>query len=421
MRDDPFRIDVLRRHGARGAVVDELLAYTLNAFTNETCAVNGPFPLPDEPFVETWTQYIEIARHEGVFNCLRDRLVQLRFPIAHGMGQDAAYRRATRSGVRPRSERMGLGLAQPDALQLRVHTTPAGRIPVLIAGPRQDFVTLVRALTCRNEPKPIPASIGAAMVAGYNNWDRVRALRRAWEADAHAPGNGAEWTLAFRDIATRKELYQDRFIILSSGPYSATSAASVRLSEATWLDRSLRIRLEHECAHYFTRRVFGTMRSSLHDELIADFAGIRAAAGAFRADWQLRFLGLESESYRPGGRLENYRGDPLLSDAAFTVLQHLVRHATANLEGIEQSGAAGAPTVENTARTITTLARLALEELASDQALARFRHVLGAGGGRADGGARATGRDASRPRRRVDIASRPDSEHLDVLAPRAGS
>jgi len=26
-------------------------------------------------------------------------------------------------------------------------------VPVIVAGAREDFVTLVRALTCRNEPK----------------------------------------------------------------------------------------------------------------------------------------------------------------------------------------------------------------------------------------------------------------------------
>ena len=46
------------------------------------------------------------------------------------------------------------------------------------------------------------------------------------------------------------------------------------------------------------------MRNNLHDELIADYAGITAAIGHYRAAWFLRFLGLEDyPTYRPGGRL----------------------------------------------------------------------------------------------------------------------
>jgi hypothetical protein len=370
---DHFQAAVLRQHGAGGAVLDELLDYTANAFTRKQPVSDGPFPLPDEPFVDTWTQYLESARREGVFNCIRERLLQLRFPIAEGMSRDAAYLLATRRGVFSDAQ-TGLRLARPDALELRIHATPAGHIPVLIAGARPDFVRLVQALTCRNEPAPIPMSMGAVMVAGYNNWDRVRALRQAWEANRSGAGV-TDWTSAFREMATRKELYQDRFIILSTGPYSGITAEQLGLSEAAWLDCSLRIRLEHECAHYFTRRVFGTMRNSLHDELIADFVGMRAATGEFRADWQLRFFGLEWKGYRAGGRLENYRGQPALSDAAFIVLQRMVRLAALNLEAINRSGAAGAQTVHDKARTIMTLANLSLPELACDQALRRFRRV----------------------------------------------
>ena len=86
-------------------------------------------------------------------------------------------------------------------------------------------------------------------------------------------------------------------------------AADLGLAEAEWREMSLVIRREHECAHYFTRRLFGSMRNNLLDELIADYAGLVAATGRFRADWFLRFIGLEEfPRYRPGGRLDLYRG-----------------------------------------------------------------------------------------------------------------
>jgi hypothetical protein len=132
---------------------------------------------------------------------------------------------------------------------------------------------------------------------------------------------------------SQKEQYQDRFILLSEGPYSAVPAHELELDDEPWRKLSLVIRREHECAHYFTRRVFGSMRNHLLDELIADYCGIYAALGRFRADWFLRFVGLEKfPHYREGGRLQNYRGDPPLSDAAFTVLQAVVKVAAEKLE-----------------------------------------------------------------------------------------
>ncbi len=89
----------------------------------------------------------------------------------------------------------------------------------------------------------------------------------------------------------------------------------------------------HECTHYLALRIFGVMFDHPWDELIADYVGVATARGHYRADWALRFLGLEDPAkYRAGGRLENYRGRPPLSDAAFAVLQGLLRAAVVSLE-----------------------------------------------------------------------------------------
>ena len=212
---------------------------------------------------------------------------------------------------------------------------------------------------------PIPDAMGACIVGGFNNWDRLHALRREWEA-GRAFAEHADWASAFRAIVPQRELYQDRFIILSTGPYSAVPAAELGLGEAEWAEASLVIRREHECAHYFTRRAFGSMRNVLHDEIIADYCGITAAAGRFRADWFLRFMGLESfPAYRPGGRLENYRGDPPLSDPAFRVLQSLVHAAARTLEAWDRLQAAPPDDPAARAAAIVTLAGTSLEHLAA--------------------------------------------------------
>lgn len=360
--------EALRAFGARDAEMDELLAYTRNAFTAAgPVPLPAAFPLPDEPFVAAWEEYAALAGGGRGVEGLRPRLVQLLFDVAEGASGTEAYRAATRRGVPPAAGE-GLRLCAPGRVQVWVHPTPAGRIGVMVAEERADFVRLVQAFTRRNEPEPVPDSMGACMVAGYNNWDRVARLRRDW-ARAHPHAPEAEWAEAFRALVPRKELYQDRFILLSSGPYSAVPARALGLREGEWRARSLRLRLEHECAHYFTRRVLGSMRNALHDELIADFAGITAAAGRFRADWFLRFMGLEAfPAVRPGGRIHAYRGTPPLSEAAFAVVAALLVAAAHNVQALGDAGRLPARTLAERGSTLAALARTGLVELASARA-----------------------------------------------------
>ncbi len=356
------RADVLRAFGAGPAEVAELRAYNQSRFAEPGAVA---LPLPDEPFVAAWARYAQEARARGVLPVLREHLVQLRFPVSAGRSEDAAYQAAVRLGTLPEVTD-DLGLEDPDGLRLFIHPTPAGAVPVLLTERRRDFETLVRALTGKNEPVPLPASMGACMVGGYTNWGRVGELRRAWEAGEVQADGAGDWSAAFGVLRGRKELYQDRFILLSGGAYSGVPAAQMGLDPRAWSRASVTIRLEHECAHYFTRRVLGSMRNNLLDELMADYAGIVAAAGAYRADWFLRFMGLEgADGLRAGGRLGNYRGDPTLSDGAFAVLQGLVRAAARELERYDAGLGPDARTAEGRAGVLLALARLTLEEIAA--------------------------------------------------------
>jgi hypothetical protein len=358
------RAQVLRAFGAGPAERDELLAYNRSVF-----AAPGDvhLPLPDEPFVAAWTRYAAEARTRGVLPVLREHLVQLRFPVDAGRSADEAYRAATGRGIVPEGVD-GLMLEAPDGLRLFIHPTPAGAVPVLLTAHRADFEALVRALTRKNEPVPLPASMGAAMVGGYNNWGRVAELRRVWEAGEVQVDGAGNWNAAFQVLRARKELYQDRFILLSGGTYSGVPADAMGVEPDEWSRASITIRLEHECAHYFTRRVLGSMRNNLLDELIADYAGIVAAAGCYRADWFLRFCGLEGEDgCRADGRLWNYRGEPPLSDAAFAVLQRIVRAAARQVERYDAGLPPSARTPEGRARVLLTIASHTLEEIAGGE------------------------------------------------------
>lgn len=364
-----LRADVLAAHGASVAQIEELLAYNENVF--DSSGLKPPLNLPLEPelHVAAWMQYAAIAQEIGTFAALQPRLVQLQFPIQAGISQTEAYRSATRKGglTDPRSIATGLVLEQPDQLELLIHQSLAGAIPVLVANHRPDFVSLVQAIARRNEPDPVPDSMGACIVSGFNNWDRVRQYRHQWQAANPMNCFDRDWATEFQRLIPQKALYQDRFIILGDGPYSAVPASDMGLEETEWRRLSLTIRLEHECTHYFTYRTVGSMRNHLLDELIADYRGIVAATGRYQAEWFLRFIGLESfPDYREGGRLQNYRGQPPLSDSAFKVLAALVQSAARQLERFDVQHRSELQHPDQAALVILALTHLTLEELALD-------------------------------------------------------
>ncbi|MCP5150362.1 MAG: hypothetical protein H6983_24095 [Ectothiorhodospiraceae bacterium] len=364
------RREVLVGIGARGACLEQLLAYNESRFDTGSVSRDGPWPLPDEPFVETWAGYVARAAETGVLAALGADLVQLAFPIREGISTTPEYRAVVRRGEPPAATALasGLALRAPEALRLELRATAAGRVPVLVAPERDDFESLVRALVRRNEPVPIAPSLGAVMVAGYANWGRIRAHRRRWAAE-HPAGH---WPAEFERLTADPARYQDRFVIVSEGPYSAVPAAELGVGDATWRRLSLEIRIRHECTHYCTKRLLGSMRNNLLDEIVADFMALVGATGRFRADWFARFMGIEAAPLlRPGGRLELYRGDPPLDDEALATLGVLVARAAATLEAFAAAvtpddGPAG------DARLLLALATQSLEAIAAEDGLERL-------------------------------------------------
>ena len=119
------------------------------------------------------------------------------------------------------------------------------------------------------------------------------------------------------------------------------------------------------------------MQNNLLDELIADYRGIVAALGYYRADWFLQFMGLESyPDYRHSGRLQNYLGQPPLSDRAFEILQALVVAAAKNLEDFDRQYADQLKLARNQSSMLIALTYLTLEELASDKAFELLQTVF---------------------------------------------
>lgn len=361
---DAARRALLARAGAHGQILEELLAANAPRLSAALLSEGFVFPLPDEAQVEVWEEYVDEARRCGVLAALVGRVVQLSFPIQAGISQTPAYLAATRRGELT-TPRVGLELTTPDELQLELAASLGGRVPVLTAARREDFVTLVRALAGRNEPIGVPASMGACLVAGLANWDRVRRHRQRWQAAA-PDADEAAWGRELRALAERKELYQDRLVLLSRGPYSGVSAAELGLGEEQWEALSLRVRHAHECTHYLTLRVFGRLQHNVLEEVLADFAGVWEAFGEYPAALAQRLLGVDGpRGWREGGRLANYRGKPPLSDEALAVQADLVRAAIHTLATVATAHRDDLATPHALGSLLCRAVTLSLEELAA--------------------------------------------------------
>ncbi|AXG69016.1 hypothetical protein KORDIASMS9_01235 [Kordia sp. SMS9] len=298
--------------------VDELVVYAQHKFTNKNSTVHT---LPKE-FIETWERYHEEAQTAGAFATLKKYLVQLQFPITKGISQTEAYKNVTLRGKQKTGTNF-LQLQHPDEIELVLYESPMiGKIPVLIVPNTDDFTTIICALANKNEPKAFPASMGALCINGLNNWHRIHSLKAAW-LQKNPLGN---WNEFFKkQVAPKPHLYKDKIIVLSKKGYSGVQSHEVRMTDAAWKNASLIIRREHECAHIFTLQHYGSMANNMHDEIIADYAGITKVLGRFDKEWFLRFMGLENyPNYRNGGRLQNYQSPIALSEEAFKGLQMLI-------------------------------------------------------------------------------------------------
>ncbi|MDD3852447.1 MAG: hypothetical protein PHD40_02175 [Syntrophomonadaceae bacterium] len=302
---------------------EELLFLKENYFDHSQVPAWYEMPVQDEPFVEVWKEYIEDIQHMDFVEALSRRLVQLSFPIQEGMSKNSEYLSATRRGTSTQKMKAATGCEFQDisGIKIYLHKTMAGHIPVIETGNRKDFETLVRVFSHRNEPVTIPASMGACMIKGYNNWDRVSRYREKCGE-----------SFSFEHMKTQKELYQDTFLILTDAEYSGVPAHMLNLDTDEWRRLSVIIRREHESTHYFTLRFMGSARNHLLDEFIADYMGIVAAAGKYRADWFMAFMGLENyPKYRTGGRLTNYLQGVELSEEAFEELKKYINNAAENI------------------------------------------------------------------------------------------
>jgi hypothetical protein len=275
-----------------------------------------PIPMPDEPFVDAWKQYVHQSRDASPWEVLQKVFVQLAFPVRAEISRDPEYRHAVGRGAVPQSPRGGMVAKAPTCIRFELIQTLAGSVPLVILPDREDFVQFLQSVCYRNEPVMIPPSIGAQLIRGYNNWERFHNAR------AHG--------ISEAELIANKALYQDTFIVVSEGRYSGLKAESLGLEEKEWQRKSHVIRVSHERAHYVSRRFFGVIPDRITDELIADFSGMVASEGWFSANWFLTMMGLRGEPVNR--RLDWYLSRHPVSDAAFAALVELLERSALALE-----------------------------------------------------------------------------------------
>lgn len=328
-------------------------------------------PREQEPHITAWCNYAHHAQQTGAFSTLKQRLVQLQFPIQAGIENTKAYRDATRRGLPvDLSAAEGLVLEEPAKVRVDVYKGVMGYTPILQTRNRADFEKLVQALAKRNEPTFIPRSASLYFIAGFTNWDRIRTYQRQWMNEkAFTQLDEAalvrEWEAEFKKLAVRKNLYQDCFMV-SENWMPKIPAGEVGLSEESWRKVSDVIHNEYTAVHYYLARTrFSQRNLPVHNELIAYYVGLVRGIGEFRKDWVLRlwnpYFFEEAEAESSTSRLNN---------------EHLLARAVEHVALFDQKygnklrGSAGL------ALMIHTLDSLTFEDLVADNAVCQLKDAL---------------------------------------------
>ena len=170
----------------------------------------------------------------------------------------------------------------PSDVDIIIYNSFAGKIPILYVKDTNDFEHLVTNIVYNGERPDNISKTGASFVFGK--------------------------TVCF--------------IILSSKPYSNVSNEELGIDAEEWREKSMLLRRDHECTHYFTQQRYGIAENRLHDEVMADFIGMYNAFGFYKAEWFLRFMGIIKGG---GDRMVYYTKDmtPQVREAVAQILSQV--------------------------------------------------------------------------------------------------
>ena len=222
------------------------------------------------------------------------------FPVSDGVSKSFAYRRAVLLG-KEYTGTLDFTMCEKDRF-VRLDT-PVGTAEALLLYKRTDFEKCACALANRCEPRAFPKSVGAFMISGLTNWEKVRSgLTQHRECE----NNGLiDWE-RLRAVGCD---YKDKIILLSSGYYSGVAPETVGIREDEWIEKSITIRMYHELAHFVCRTRYPKNIDAIRDEIFADMVGIVAAFGYFDVDMAKKFLGISGTTISQEGRIRYYIKD----------------------------------------------------------------------------------------------------------------
>lgn len=230
---------------------------------------------------------------------LAEKFPQLYLPVEQNGKDSILYQNIVKRGYPYVSDRLLFTLDQKDFLEEL--SSPYGSVGVLYLNNRNDFERFIRIMVHRLEPVSIPASMGASMISGIIDWSKINAHRMEYEAAGHP-----DWNEEFKRFTQTKENYQTTLLVVGRGGYSALDYRDTPYSLPEWENISLRIRIYHEYTHFICRNRYGVSGNPIWDEIVADGMGLLQAIGHYDVLLAKKFLGIEKEDYRAGGRLENY-------------------------------------------------------------------------------------------------------------------
>lgn len=227
------------------------------------------------------------------------RYPQLGLPVREGESQSESYQKIVHWGILP--DEPVCPFPGSNADRLLAIDTPVGCIEVLYLENRADYVRFIQTVTGKCEPIAIHASNGAMTYFNLNNWRKINQHKAEYLA-----AGGDDWAAEFKRFTAVPDNFKDLIVVVSRGFYSALNPEAAGYEPAEWLERSLTLRIYHECAHIVCKKLFPENTEAIRDEIVADSVGIIAALGFYQAALALAVLGIEGDTYREGGRLQNY-------------------------------------------------------------------------------------------------------------------
>lgn len=239
--------------------------------------------------------FVQFTKKDNMEHCLfklSSRYPQLLFPISKGISESLDFKEAVWYG-KEYNGILDYSFSEKD--QYLCIDTPAGTAELLLLYNRDDFEKCVCALANKCEPKDIPPSVGAFMISGLINWEKVR---------RNCKNNINELTLKLLKFSGC-EIF-DRLILLSSGWYSGITPEKIGCSADEWTEKSITIRMYHELTHFICRSLYPKNIDVIRDEIFADMIGIVVAFGYYDTDLAKLVLGISDTGLSKSGRINYY-------------------------------------------------------------------------------------------------------------------